>query len=343
MKKNRMLVVGALAWLVVAGGLFAANPSLIGTTTEPIDVMHRPELVLGSDSCVKCHAGEVEVWKKTPHFRTFEELYRRPEAKQIAAKLNVQSIKYDGRCINCHFTQQHQGSEVAAISGVSCESCHGPAKNWIDVHNDYGSKDITRLTESPVHRQSRIATAMSLGMRNPHNVYRIAQSCYRCHTVADEQLVNVGGHSPGSLDFEIVSWSQGMVRHNFARTDNRANAPSTPERQRLMFAAGMLADLEFSLRAVAVATAKEKFGVTVAQRASRAAKRLQSAAQKTNHPLLVQAVDIFGTVTLKLNNAAELNQAADRIAELGIRLGNESNGSDLESLAPFIPTPDRWK
>ena len=64
-------------------------------------------------------------------------------------------------------------------------------------------------------------------MRNPVNVYLLAQSCYRCHTVPDERLVNVGGHHAGSLDFELVSWSQGTVRHNFVRTDGKVNAEVT--------------------------------------------------------------------------------------------------------------------
>ncbi len=327
--------------MAISMGACVANA---GGPLEPIDVAHRPDLVLGNDSCVKCHAGEVNVWKKTPHSKTFEELHRKPEAKQIATRLGIESIKYDGRCIHCHYTQQQQpNGEVLAISGVSCESCHGPAKAWLDKHHDYGNPQVTRLTETPFHRQQRIEGAVALGMRNPHNVYRVAQSCYRCHTVPDEQLVNVGGHNAGSLDFEFVSWSQGMVRHNFARTDNQANLTSSPERLRVMFAAGLVADLEFSLRAVATATAKEKYGVTVAQRAARSGARLKSAAEKTKHPLLLQAVDVFNGVALKLNNQAQLIAAADRVAEIGIQLADQSDGSDLQVLEGFIPPADRWK
>ena len=101
-------------------------------------------------------------------------------------------------------------------------------------------------------------------MRNPINVYMLAQSCYRCHTVPDERLVNVGGHNVGSMDFEIVAWSQGTVRHNFLRSDGQSNEPSSPERLRQMFVAGMIADLEFSVRATAAATEKATFGVNAA-------------------------------------------------------------------------------
>ena len=97
----------------------------------------------------------------------------------------------------------------------------GAAKQWVDVHNDYGGQGVTRESETPAHRYERLSKSIARGMRNPINVYLVAQSCYRCHTVPSERLVNVGGHVAGSMDFEIVSWSQGTVRHNFVRTGIR--------------------------------------------------------------------------------------------------------------------------
>ena len=315
-----------------------------------------PHLVLGNDTCVKCHAAEIKVWQKTPHARTFDELHRRPEAKQIAEKLGLRSIKHEGRCVACHYTQQAEDAASAvgrpasathgtlhAIAGISCESCHGAAKNWLDLHHDYGGENVTRLTESPEHRRRRIARSVAAGMRNPANVYSIAQSCYRCHTTADEELVNVGGHTAGSLDFEFVSWSQGSVRHNFVRSDGESNRPSSPERLRVMFVAGMIADLEASLRATARATEKATFGVTSAKRAARAAARLKSVAEKVDAPRLVEILGVFDSVSLKLNNAEQLSGAADRIAEFGYQFAGHRDGTALETLDPFIPPPDRWK
>jgi hypothetical protein len=180
-------------------------------------------------------------------------------------------------------------------------------------------------------------------MRNPINVYMVAQSCYRCHTVPDEQLVNVGGHKAGSLDFEIVAWSQGSIRHNFVRTDGQTNDPSDPNRLRLMFVSGMIADLEFSLRATAAATEKAEFGITSAKRAARAAKRIAAAQTKLNQPLLDDVLAVYKSVTLKLNNRSQLLEAADSITALGIRFAATVNGADLVAIEPFIPQPDRWK
>jgi hypothetical protein len=303
-----------------------------------------PSLVLGNDACVKCHAAEIQVWKQSLHAQTFDELHRRPEAKEIAAKLGVKSIKHEGRCVACHYTPQSPaGTDPHVIAGVSCESCHGAAKHWVDLHHDYGGEQITRATESAEHRQARIDRSVAAGMRNPHNVYLVAQSCLRCHTTGDEQLVNVGGHSIGSLDFEFVSWSQGTVRHNFVRSDGKVNDPSSPERTRVMFVAGMIAELEAGLRATANATEKATYGVNAAQRTARAAARVKSVAAKVDSGILRQIVALFDSVTLKLNNAVELTTAADQIAELGYQFAATADGSVMSSLDEFIPPSKNFK
>ena len=323
----------AATGLATAGeGAFAASPA-------------DPNQVLGNQSCVKCHAPEINVWQQTPHAKTFDELHRRPEAKQIASKLGLKSIKHEGRCTNCHYTSQADATSGNhhVIAGVSCESCHGAAKNWLEMHHDYGGEGITRLTESKEHRAQRIANSVAAGMRNPTNVFLVAQSCLRCHTTADEQLVNTGGHSAGSLDFEFVSWSQGTIRHNFVRTDGKSNEVSSPERLRVMFIAGMIAEMEASMRATAVATKKATYGVTVAKRAARAGKRLKSVVAKVNDPRLTEIVGIFDSVTLKLNNAAELTRAADEISALGYQFAEQADGSQFSVLDTFVPKSDRWK
>lgn len=301
-----------------------------------------PHLVVGNETCVKCHGSEIKVWQTTPHATTFEQLHRKPEAKQIASKLGLQSIKHSGRCVACHYTGQsdpaHANDPPHVIAGVSCESCHGAARNWLDLHHDYGGESVTRLTETPDHRAERIARSIQAGMRNPSNVYLVAQSCLRCHTTADEELVNVGGHSAGSLDFEFVSWSQGTVRHNFVQSDGKTNATRSPEHLRLMFVAGMIAELEASLRATAAATEKATFGVTVARRADRANKRLQSVAAKVDEPLLDEILGVVAKVKLRLNNEVELNHAAEQVAALGYRFADENDGTGLASLDAYIPT-----
>lgn len=340
-------MVFAMLSIVLVGQAFGNGPtpqqriSAIGSAAEPVN----PHLTIGSETCVKCHANEVKVWQSTPHWRTFDELHRRPEAKEIAAKLGVRSIKHDGRCATCHYTQQTDVAtgNIHAISGVSCESCHGSAKNYLDVHHDYGGEHVTRAMETPQHRAARLQRSIDMGMRNPVNVFLVAQSCLRCHTTADEQLVNIGGHPTGSLEFEFVSWSQGTIRHNFVRTDGKSNDVSSIGRLRLMFVSGMIAELEASLRATAKATQKATYGITSAQRTARAAQRLQSVSQKIDSPVLGEILNIFSRVQLKLNNEAQLTKAAEIIALLGYQFAAETNPETLAGLDAFIPPSDRWK
>lgn len=362
-----------LLWIFVAivlGSVAATHGTTVGAeSTKPASPAD-PLNVLGNAACIKCHASEHSVWSNTPHARTFDELHRRPEAATIAKKLGVASVKHGERCVGCHYTQKPVGDdstgdlqtyvttpsasagnfELEAIAGISCESCHGAARAWLETHHNYGGPQVTRETESAAHRADRIARSVALGMRNPHNVYLVAQSCYRCHTTGDEELVNVGGHPAGSLDFEIVSWSQGTVHHNFVQSDGKQNQASSPNRLRFLFVAGMIADTEAALRAVSTATVKAEYALTVAKRAARAGARLKSVAAKVNDARLNQAIEIFDSVKIKLNNATQLEAAADELARLGYEFANAENDPNeqalresLKSLDKFIPAEGKWK
>ena len=221
---------------------------------------------------------------RTPHFATFDTLHRLPEAKQIAERMGLRSIKRNGICTQCHYTEQNQGGRVRIVAGVSCESCHGGAADWVAVHADYGGESATKAAESAEHREQRLKESIASGMNNPHNIYLIARQCFDCHTVPHESVVNSGGHLAGSQDFELVTWSQGIVRHNFLRTGGTINGALSPAELRVMFVVGVLTDLEYSLRAVAAATQKATFGTTNAQRAARMKQRLHEDSKTDQRP-----------------------------------------------------------
>ncbi len=71
-----------------------------------LDVHLNPHQVLGYESCQKCHASEIGVWKQTPHHTTFMTLHRNPAAKEIAGRLGIESFKTDSNCVKCHYTMQ---------------------------------------------------------------------------------------------------------------------------------------------------------------------------------------------------------------------------------------------
>ena len=336
-------VLALFAWSLSSASVMAQKSDLGEPRDQAWELNINPHKVVGVEACEKCHANEVKSWKATPHSETFFTLHRKVEAQQIASKLGIASFKTDANCIQCHYTIQDQGGKQEAISGVSCESCHGGAKDWIGLHNDYGGAGVAKTSETNEHRLRRLTDSIHAGMRNPINVYLVAQSCYRCHTVPDERLVNVGGHVAGSLDFEIVSWSQGMIRHNFLRTEGKSNAPESPERLRLLFVAGMIADLEASMRATSKATEKATYGITSAQRTARAADRLKAAQTRLQLPILEEILTVFGSVQLRLKNREPLVEAADKIHALGLKFAATVRGDQLAGIESAIPTSDVWK
>jgi len=302
-----------------------------------------PARIVGSDQCAKCHQQEVHQWMRTPHFATFDTLHRTPEAKQIAARLGLRSIKRSDVCTQCHYTEQNQGGRVRVVAGVSCESCHGGAADWLALHADYGGPGVTKEQESAEHRAQRLAESIAHGMNNPHNLYLIAKQCFNCHTVPNETLVNVGGHVAGSQDFELVAWSQGVVRHNFLRSGGAANGELSPAELRVMFVVGVMTDLEYSLRAVAVATQKSTFGVTSAERAARMKQRLHEVQALINEPLIQPALDAIATVELRLENQAAILAAAGAVGEAAYQFADEADGNKLAAIDPLLPKQAQYE
>ena len=338
MKRNQRIISQNVTMLLMVGVLWATLVSVASAQTHC-----DPQKVVTAEACAKCHVNEVSVWKQTPHFRTFAELSRRPKAKEICKNMGIRSPKRSEICIDCHYTTKMTNDKVRAMSGISCESCHGAAQDWVTVHNDYGGPTITKETETAAHQKQRWETAIANGMRNTRNLYQIARSCYGCHTVPNEELVNVGGHNTGSMDFELVRWSQGQVRHNFLRTGGTSNATSSIERLRVMYVVGLIADLEFSTRATAKATSKAQYGIEVANRAARAAMKLYELQQKINNPNVQAALQAFAAADLKANNPEQLVEIAEKISDAGSRFAASSDGSELSQVDSDLPDPSEYK
>lgn len=326
-----------LLWAVVAKSTVCAE------SKYAVEIDCNPAKVLGAESCAKCHESEVKQWQQTPHFATFEVLHRNPAAKEIAKRLDLPSIKRNDVCVKCHYTQQQVGKRVRVVSGISCESCHGAGKDWVPLHNDYGGPGATKAAETDEHAQQRIEESIAAGMNNPSNLYLIARQCLTCHSAPDERLVNVGGHPTGSSDFELVRWSQGMVRHNFLRSGADQNIPSTTERLRVMYVVGMLADLEASFRATALATKKDVYGIAAARRAARLKHKLYEISQKLPNEHLSHAVDVALAVPLRLGQSEALVAAADEIGTAASQFAEQADGNELAAIDDYLPSPQDYK
>jgi hypothetical protein len=306
----------------------------LALATAPAAAGPDPARVMGAERCGECHKSEYAAWKETTHYATLTTLHRRPSAQEIAGKLGVKSLKREGVCVTCHYTEKPGASgEPEVISGISCESCHGAARDWIDVHGDYGGKNVTREQESPQHRAERLAKSAAAGMLGPSDVGRLAAQCYQCHTVPDEKLVNVGGHTAGS-DFELVSWSQGEVRHNFLLGDE--NREASPEHLRVLYVLGQGLALEANLRGVARGTEKARYATSMAKRVAAAKESLADVLAAAKIPEVEAMLAAAGGVALKLDNQAALTAAAERVGEAARRFAASHDGKGLAALDPLV-------
>jgi hypothetical protein len=106
---------------------------------------------IGADRCRSCHTAEFEAWERSPHARAFQRL--------------SESERQDQRCQQCH--TMVPGDTQAALTGVQCESCHGPGRHYSLDH---------------VMRDKELAAALSLVAKLD------AAACTRCHDATSPAL-----------------------------------------------------------------------------------------------------------------------------------------------------------
>ncbi len=300
-----------------------------------------PARIVGPNACAESHKQEVEAWKATHHFKTFREMPRKPHAKEIAEKMGLRRIKSESLCLNCHFTVQQKNSKEEAIAGISCESCHSAGRDWIKVHSGFSGK--TAKTETKAEEDARWKLAVSKGMIGPRLLYQLAKNCYGCHVVPQEDLVNKGGHKPGST-FELVSWSQGEVRHNTWYSKGEENVAAGAARKRMLYLVGLGVELETGLRAIGKATVRRAYAFAMAKRVDRVRKQLTAAAKAApNVPEIAEMVEFAYSAGLKLNNGRSLTDAADGVSKLLASMTAKYDGSTMAGLDSLIPGSDKFK
>ncbi|MFZ0421330.1 MAG: multiheme c-type cytochrome [Xanthobacteraceae bacterium] len=206
---------------------------------------------IGPDKCNNCHKPEVSVWEGTKHAKSFKEVHRVPAAKDIlAAAGGDQNMRRNDVCVGCHYSliQTDANAKPTPVDGPSCESCHGAASDWLQIHND-GAK----AGETPDHKADRIKKAIAAGMIRPEMLYDIALNCLSCHELSHKgrksavppetfsKMIDAG--HPAGTGFELVQYSQGTVRHRFYPPDVSKNSDMTPAQLARMFITGHAAAL----------------------------------------------------------------------------------------------------
>ena len=169
---------------------------------------------MGRNACSSsgCHGGagaqqnQSLVWSRLdPHARAAATLSS-ARSGRIAQVLKIPDATVSRDCTSCHaplhgvppdlFFKGH-GSRDWNVreEAVSCESCHGPAQNWIRSHT---RPDLTRAEKGLD------------GLRDLTRFYNRANACVACHQVLEPKLI-AAGHP--ELLFELDGQSSAMPRH----------------------------------------------------------------------------------------------------------------------------------
>ena len=266
---------------------------------------------------------------------------RSKAAQAITAKLKIKRIKSEALCQGCHFSMQDVRGRTKAVSGISCESCHGAGEAWLKVHSEFSGKG-SKSAELAGEAEARWKHAVALGMIRRDAIYDIAKNCYGCHVVPNEKLVNVGGHPAGST-FDLVAWSQGEVRHNVWYNKGHENLAASQSRRRVLFVIGLAVELEIALRAISVASKFDEYAIRMAHRADRARKALKQVQGRLPQVRELANITAAGYAAgLKLQNAAALTAAADTIATEARQLSAAYSGDTFAALDDLVAGPDAF-
>jgi len=335
-------ICAALLYVVIGLSAFACISALLLVPAVAAETKRKVEKIIGANACAECHKDEATVWKGTHHFSTFREMPRSKEARDIAGRLKIKRIKGDALCAGCHFTQKKVKNRVKVTAGISCESCHGAGRDWEKLHSEFSGKG-NKESETKSEAATRWKQSEVRGMIRPASLYNIAKNCYGCHVVPNERLVNVGGHAAGS-PFELVSWSQGEVRHNVWYSKGKTNAKATSKRRRMMYIIGLSVELETALRAIGVATKKKDYAIRMAHRANDARNKVAAIASALpTYPEFSNLIRLSHSAGLRLNNKAALSAAADKIAAEALRIVAKYDGSKFQAVDKLIPAPAAYK
>jgi len=288
--------------------------------------------------CGECHKSEYDQWLTTKHADGFNTMHRSAQAQDILRDMGLQTTKrQESLCMRCHYTVK--APDLTAFAGVSCESCHGAARDWVKIHNDRGAGVTKREQETAAHRQTRIQQSEAGGMLRPSgNLYAVAANCFECHTVPVEELVNVGGHPAGSSSFELTK-RIGNIRHNFLAQQwggSAENRPPTSQRTRVIFVAGSMLDYEYSIRGMARATKADRYSKAMDRRIAKARTELESVGRAVPIAEVTEILAAGSTGRYTVGNRAALTVLADRIRAIGQRFTSTNDGSKLAAVDALI-------
>lgn len=165
-----------------------------------------------------------------PHRRAFDVLYAERSVQMFRKLTETTAASIDDavylrfveeKCIGCHATPpagsltttklSHQTSPDVYWQGVSCESCHGPASNWLGQHYSLSWPNSADAGRPQLN---------TMGFQDTRSLDKRAAVCLKCHhgpQQIGEQLYDVNhdliaaGHP--RLEFELHAYLTNLPKH----------------------------------------------------------------------------------------------------------------------------------
>ncbi|MCB9030294.1 MAG: hypothetical protein H6619_04520 [Deltaproteobacteria bacterium] len=191
--------------------------STLGLTLVPgTSIAQNKFMGVGSCSSSNCHGGtsarkgtnvmqnEYVTWYKHGSHSKAWQVLTNSDSKKIAEHLGIADASKEPLCLKCHSTYVPDaalhGDKYNIDEGVSCESCHGAAEQWIKAHTDQDAS----------HQKN-----VELGLNDLNDIGERAKLCLSCHYGNEEKTVNhkmIGAGHP-RLSFELDTFSMIQPRH----------------------------------------------------------------------------------------------------------------------------------
>ena len=327
---------------LVSISLLAVNGPNLDESAEPVTGPgFNHKAIVGVEKCVDCHKHPAEVWKNTVHYKTITDMPRSPKAKEIIDKMGLRRVK-ESLCTSCHGTEMwdSEHNEMTVEAGVSCESCHGAGMGWVTVHGEFSGKEEDEETEAEAAKRWKASEAA--GMLRPSMIADIARNCVSCHVIDHEELVATGGH-PAVSNFELLSWSQGNMRHNNFYTNGKENKVASAERKRVLYVVGMVAEIEVLLSSLGNANAMNIYVKTHAKRFSNLRKQFISVAAASKDESMLEFAQYLKAVGLSFKAREALIPASKKAGEFLDNFSATSDGSSLAGIDSLLPDPSEYK
>lgn len=293
---------------------------------------------LGPNACGGCHTNIAVSWAGTRHAKSLKTLQGHPAARRMTRDLSLNDPTRAKICVDCHVTAIGADVVRQPTAGVSCESCHGAASAWLQIHAGDRSSETPTNEMQPSSPDAR-AQAVANGMITGSPLLKWARGCFDCHVVQREQLVGLAGHSAGS-NFELVAWSEGEVRHHLAGQD--IDQENALRNRRLKFVLGAGLDLEYALRGVAAARSKGPYAVKMAVRVRLAEARLRRIARAEVLEEVDSMLAVVDVTRLELDLTQEIEDSANQIAALVERIARTRDGRRLGPIDVLLPPPSEY-